>query len=168
MDKSLSYEIVDAQPSHYPGIILINESAVPHVNSITEDDLATLAAQSTYFRVVLLPDDAVAGFLLVLREGQNYQSLNYRWFSNQYETFAYVDRIVVTEANAVSGLGKALYQDLIQSVESHVPVITCEVNLKPVNERSLNFHRKLGFAEVGQQETEGGSKTVCLMARESG
>jgi len=168
MPDSATLKLVDAEPHHYPAILEINESALPHVNSIDLKDLTSLAAQSAYFRVVELPNAPVAGFLLAMREGQSYKSLNYRWFNEQYEKFVYVDRIVVAEEHADAGCGKVLYHDLIDAVAKETPVITCEVNLKPANERSLGFHQRLGFAEVGRQETEGGAKTVCLMARRSG
>ena len=42
--------------------------------------------------------------------------------------------------------------------------VTCEVNLQPPNPRSLSFHERLGFREVGRQSTKGGAFTVILMA----
>jgi predicted GNAT superfamily acetyltransferase len=42
--------------------------------------------------------------------------------------------------------------------------VTCEVNLDPPNPRSLAFHERLGFREVGRQATKGGAFTVVLLA----
>ena len=41
---------------------------------------------------------------------------------------------------------------------------TLEVNLRPRNDGSLAFHDRLGFVEVGQQETDYGT-LVSLMAK---
>ena len=46
-----------------------------------------------------------------------------------------------------------------------MPVLLCEVNVKPRNEGSLRFHHRLGFREVGQQDTEGGAKRVSMLAK---
>jgi hypothetical protein len=43
--------------------------------------------------------------------------------------------------------------------------VTCEVNLEPPNPVSLGFHRALGFVDVAQQDTYGGTVRVQLMAR---
>jgi hypothetical protein len=44
------------------------------------------------------------------------------------------------------------------------PVVTAEVNMEPPNPGSLAFHHRLGFREVGQQDTYGGSVRVSLLA----
>lgn len=43
--------------------------------------------------------------------------------------------------------------------------VTCEVNLVPPNPESLAFHHRLGFRQVGEQSTYGGSVRVALLAR---
>ena len=61
------------------------------------------------------------------------------------------------------GLGTILYEDLKSTALDKVPLIACEVNIKPYNTQSINFHKKYGFIEVGQQDTEGGRRRVSLM-----
>ena len=39
---------------------------------------------------------------------------------------------------------------------------TCEVNLEPSNPRSLAFHRRCGFIEVGSMKTTDGRRVVLL------
>jgi predicted GNAT superfamily acetyltransferase len=34
-----------------------------------------------------------------------------------------------------------------------------------LNEGSLRFHHRIGFVEVGQQDTDGGTKRVSLLAK---
>ena len=43
------------------------------------------------------------------------------------------------------------------------PLLACEVNEQPPNPASMAFHERFGFAAVGRQETEGGTKQVALM-----
>lgn len=45
-------------------------------------------------------------------------------------------------------------------------MLFCEVNLRPRNDPSREFHEAIGFREVGQQDTDGGDKRVSLMALE--
>jgi len=45
-------------------------------------------------------------------------------------------------------------------------LMTCEVNLRPPNEGSMHFHQRLGFRQVAEQESEGGTKTVALLVRQ--
>ena len=148
----------------YPDVLALNEAALPHVNSLSLGDLTTLADQAFYFRMIAV-DGAVAGFMLALTPGQDYQSLNYRWFSQSYDSFVYVDRIVVDPGFAGRGIGQRLYQDLTTATRGVAPRITCEVNLSPPNPRSLAFHQRLGFDEVGQQPTEDGHKQVSLLCK---
>jgi predicted GNAT superfamily acetyltransferase len=42
-------------------------------------------------------------------------------------------------------------------------VLCCEVNVRPRNDASLEFHQSIGFREVAQQDTDGGNKTVSLL-----
>ncbi len=148
-------------------ILTLNEGAVPHVNSIPLEELARLGGQAAFFGVARSPDSQqIDGFLLALNQAAEYDSLNFRWHQRQFDTFVYIDRIVVTPASRRSGVGRALYQALIRAVEDLTPRLTCEVNVKPPNPRSIAFHQSLGFREVGQQDTEGGNKRVSLMALE--
>lgn len=156
--------VIAAEPAHYTAILALNEQAVPHVNSIGISQLSALADQAFYFKVALR-NGQVIGFLLTLSEGAVYESLNYLWFSKRYTSFVYVDRIVVSPDHAGAGIGKQLYNDLQTQTGDHAALIACEVNLKPANPNSLAFHKKQGFQEVGQQETEDGQKVVCLMTK---
>lgn len=61
------------------------------------------------------------------------------------------------------GVGYALYDDLRRRVGGDTPRIVCEVNIRPLNARSLRFHARFGFQPVGTQDTEHGRKTVQLM-----
>lgn len=105
-----------------------------------------------------------AAFLMALREGATcYDSENYRWFSSRYDHFLYVDRIVIAEPYRHQGIGRQLYETVFAHARKiGAPYVTCEVDTEPYNAVSLNFHRLMGFHEVGTQHVELNDVTVSL------
>jgi predicted GNAT superfamily acetyltransferase len=149
----------------HPQILALNESALPHVNRISADDLAEFSAQSCYFRIAR-EDGKISGFLLAFSQAASYHSPNFLWFRERYSRFVYIDRVVVAPSSRRGGIGYRLYADLEHASRVHAPVLTCEVNLDPPNPGSLVFHERFGFCEAGRQHTDGGAKLVCLMAKD--
>ncbi len=134
----------DVQPADLPGVLALNDAAVPHVNRITLDDFAGFAGTAEYFRVAAIAE-RVAGFLVALTPDAEYQSPNFLWFRERYPSFVYVDRIVVSADARGGGVGGLLYDDLARYTRPLAPMITCEVNIRPANEGSLAFHARHGF-----------------------
>lgn len=160
--------IVDLHPNHLGEVLTLNSLAVPATSHLEPPELDRLVAMSQYSLVALDDDDAVAGFCITFLPGADYQSLNYRWFSERYPWFSYLDRIVVRDDLRGSGIGAALYAELERRINGSIPVLCCEVNVKPLNDGSLRFHHRIGFVEVGQQDTDGGKKRVSLLAKRLG
>ncbi|MDH5805492.1 MAG: GNAT family N-acetyltransferase [Gemmatimonadota bacterium] len=142
----------------------LNEAAVPAVNSIPEAVMVRFYETAPYFRVAVL-DGNVVGFLIGLDPSADYDSPNFQAFKKMYESFIYVDRIVIGEKFRRMGIGNLLYRDLEIFATDRFPRITCEVNTKPYNGASLDFHEAQGFRQVGSQDTEGGAKTVALLTK---
>ena len=157
--------ILPAQAVHYPQIQRLNSQAIPHVNHLSRGDLEKLAKQSRFFLVALDGQEQVTAFLLALDQRADYASPNFRYFADHYEQFLYIDRIVVHPDHQRQGLGKSLYQAIVEKTGEEFSLLTCEVNLRPPNPISLEFHRGCGFSGVHEQETEQGSKRVLLMTR---
>ncbi len=155
-------QIVEASQKNLGRILELNQNALPHVNSLTLEDMETLSAASSYFRACV-SQDKVAGFLLAMTPDCDYQSPNFLWFRERYPSFVYIDRIVVSPDFRRLGIGSMLYQDVSQFASRTAPALTCEVNIKPANPGSMRFHQRLGFRQVGSQDTEDGKKTVALM-----
>ena len=151
-----------AKTSDLTGVLEMNEAALPHVSSVCLSDMERYLEQADPF-LVIEKDGELSGFMIVLQKGLDYESLNYQFFCNNYESFDYVDRIVIGEKFRGQKLGTGLYSYLFQ--ESDKKMITCEVNLRPPNPGSLAFHKSLGFNKVAEQETEGGKKSVAMMIK---
>ncbi len=147
-------------------VLALNNAAAPAVNELTSSDLEWFAEISHLFLVSesgIGEERQITGFLIgLLGPGVDYESINYKWFTSRYESFLYVDRVVVGESSWSQGNGRRFYEALAAS-GSDQPVMCAEVNIKPRNDRSLIFHEKFGFIPVGEQDTEGGYKRVQLM-----
>lgn len=154
----------DALASDHPTVLALNNAAAPHVNDLSVHEFAWIVSHADYFRVA--EDDAgLAAFVIALRPGLEYWSLNYRWFMERGGDFLYLDRIVVAERVRRTGVGRVLYDDIDRFASGRWPRITLEVNLLPPNPGSLLFHERQGFRRLGVREEDGGTKAVVLMER---
>ncbi len=156
--------IRDATSRDFAAILALNEESVGFLSPLSSALLHELHAWSAYHRVVA--DDAgVLAFLLALREGLAYESLNYTWFARVHERFLYIDRVVVAARHQGQGIAGLLYTDLLAFARhSGAGTVTCEFDLEPPNEASRRFHERFGFREVGRQRVAGGVKLVSLRA----
>lgn len=151
-------------PADAHALAPLNDAATPAVPITAPDDLARLIALSA-LPLGLDRAGRLVGFVLALEPGADYDSENYRFFEERGVPSMYVDRIVVSESERGSGLGQALYAAVFEAArERGFAEVTCEVNLDPPNPGSLAFHGRLGFQQVGEQATKGGTVTVALLA----
>lgn len=152
----------DATAADHAAVLALNNASTPHVNALTEEQLAWLASRAGYFRVA---EDAaeLAGFVLCVPSGlADYWSDNYKWFSARYAEFLYLDRVVVAPRSQRSGVGRMLYDDLHARATGHWPRVALEVNLRPPNPISVAFHAAVGYAPVGVREYDEGAKAVQM------
>ncbi len=159
-------DIRDIEASDLDSVLSINQDARPAVADLDRDRLAHLVGESS-IALVAEAGSTVVGFCLVLVPNANYDSVNYTWFSARYRDFIYLDRVAIAPEHRGRGLGRALYAEVERLANLRTPeanTFTLEVNLRPRNEASLGFHTRLGFSEVGRQETPYGAE-VCLMAK---
>ena len=156
--------IQPVQDNQLERCLTINNNAAPNVNRLTIEQMRGFAEDADYFRVAVL-DDSVAGFLIALGKNHDYDSPNFQWFDANYESFIYIDRVIVAPEFRGKGLGNIFYSDVQSFAEQRAEYLTCEVNLEPRNDVSLLFHGAQGFSEVGQQRTENDTKRVSLLAK---
>lgn len=160
----MSYAIRDVRDEELDAVLRLNEASIPAVNSVSIEQMRWFRAHAAYFRVGV-EDGSLGAFLIGMRPGTGYDSPNYAWFCTHYDDFGYIDRVAVADHARRLGLATRLYDDFRSMLPDSVTVMTCEVNLKPPNESSMAFHRRLGFRQVGTQETESGTKQVALMEK---
>jgi predicted GNAT superfamily acetyltransferase len=155
------------RPDDLRAVHQVNEAAHPAVASETFEDLGHIADQSAIALVATTDAGAIAGFCLVLEPGANYDADEYLWFSERYDDFLYLDRVAVGAHYKRRGVGRALYTEVDRLIAEHRPTathLTLEVNIEPRNDESLAFHTSLGFVEVGQKDTDYGTR-VSLMTK---
>ena len=158
-------KIIDAKQEHYEEILKLNEELVHFLSPMDMEKFKKMS-EETILNKVVIEEGEVAAFLMAFSQGKQYDSVNYKWFDKKYEKFLYVDRIVISPKQHRKGIGKELYNYVFDyAKENNFTVITCEIDIKPINEVSLAFHESMGFKEVGRQEIKGGEKVVSLQAR---
>jgi len=142
------------EPADVDPILMINEANVPEVGSVDPDRMAFIVGESPIALVAEI-DAAVVGFCLVLSHDSTYDSVNYRWFTQRYDEFMYLDRVAVDASCRGRGVGRSLYAEVDRRMAliDGADHLALEVNVDPPNEGSLAFHARLGFVEVGQQDT---------------
>jgi predicted GNAT superfamily acetyltransferase len=156
-----------AETLDFNAIVSLNSSEVQFTSPMDFERLNFLDSISAYHKTVVV-DGRVAAFLLVMRDGCNYLNDNFQWFSARYDSFLYVDRIVVGRDFQGRKFGKLLYEDLFGFARKNsFPNIVCEYNLIPPNEVSRAFHNKFSFREVGTQWLCNGAKKVSLQLARS-
>ena len=156
-------KITKIEQIDFDDVLSLNEESVPHVSHICAEELQWFYDNAAFFQIAKI-DDRFAGFLIGLRQGTEYASPNYRWFCDNYGDFAYVDRVAVSAWARRRGIAESLYNAFALS-QSGAPLMTCEVNIRPPNETSMFYHERMGFRQVGSQETNGGEKEVAFMEK---
>jgi uncharacterized protein len=129
-------------------------------------DAGKLARMIDTARVATVVGPGLA-LLLAFDQAADYDSPNFLWFGELFETFLYIDRVIVDESCRRLGLGRLLYEDLFRRAEmlGHRR-IACEVNLRPPNPVSDAFHAGFGFTEVGTGIIGDGDKSVRYLMRD--
>ena len=146
----------------FPAIAALNAESERYLSPMPEARLERLHGWASYHRVIER-DAKVVAFLLAFREGAGYDSPNYRWFSERYKSFVYIDRVVVAPEQRGNGLATTLYLDVFAFArKNRVAVVTCEFDIDPPNEVSRRFHERLGFEEVGKHAYN--NKRVSMQA----
>jgi predicted GNAT superfamily acetyltransferase len=146
-----------------PQLLALNAESVQMLSELDEQRLDFILALAHRSLVAEIAGE-IAGFAIAIARGTDYDSDNYRWFSERYERFLYLDRIAVAATHRRHGVGGALY-DAMEATAAPLGRMVCEVNVEPLNEVSLAFHRARGYREVGRL-AHGTVRTVALLSKE--
>ena len=142
-------------PSHISSEFLkeiynLNQEHTPEVGSLSSieylQELIKLRSDNFYISF----KNKIIGFMICFREGSEYKSKNYKFFTKNKSKFLYIDRIAVKSDYRRNGIGRSLYA-LLGSIamDKEIP-LCCEVNTQPLNQISIDFHENLGFCRVGE------------------
>ncbi|GLQ52164.1 GNAT family N-acetyltransferase [Dyella flava] len=161
----MALAIRDVREHDLDAVLALNNTAGRSILVLDAAQLRYFYEHADYFRVAEI-DGQLAGFLIALRDGRDYGSPNYRWFAEHYQSFVYIDRIVIANAYRRHGLGRIFYCDVNSFAEVRVPLLTCEVFLEPPDDVVVLFHGTYGFQEVGQQRMGTHGPQVSLLAKD--
>lgn len=162
-----SAEAVVVRPLEFEDLewaLQVNNAAVPAVNPHDASSLRSLieAADRCW---VATAGTARIGLLVTFGPGAAYESTNYRWLSERFASFRYVDRIVVVPEAKGLGVGRALYETLAKHASKVAAErVLCEVNIEPPNPSSIAFHTAMGWSPVADREVSAG-KSVRYFAK---
>lgn len=142
-------------------ILELNEQFVKVLSPMDKSKLVRLIEMSA-ISVVIEEDDRIAGFLLAFTQGVKYESINYEWFNENYDSFLYIDRIVVSDQFHGKGVASTLYKLALNwATERALSRVVAEIDVMPPNKPSLLFHQKMGFKEI-ELLTHNENKEVSL------
>lgn len=155
-------EIKELTEKHYSSVLEINEQLVHFLSPLTLASLDALCKICTTKKVVEV-DGVVAAFILALEQGQPYQSENYAWFEHNLNDYYYVDRLAILPNYHRLGIGSLMHNSVkAYAIEKGIKQIALEIDIQPINEVSLAFHKQLGFKEIDTLVTNQGKKIVSL------
>ena len=132
--------------SHHAKILQMNEEFVHWLSPLDEDELIDLLGLAHYKKQIHEADGALIGYA----HDVDYDHKNLQWLRARFDSFYYIDRIILNSSAQGKGYGKQLYADFEAEARARsLPRLVCEVNTKPNNPRSHAFHEQLGFTALG-------------------
>lgn len=145
-------------------IIALNRESEAATSPMDEARFAELYDMASLM-IVAERDSQVIGFLMGFVDSIDLDGVNYRWFDTRLKRFFYIDRIVVDASCRGEGVGQRIYSEVRQwAREQGLLWMAAEMNLDPPNLRSLKFHRRNGFMEIGTQKLPDG-RIVSMQIR---
>ncbi len=149
LDLSLFTEIPNKEALDI--LYSLNQENRPEVGNLESIHELTKLIEMSAINFFVLEDEEIIGFVICFREASNYHSLNYKFFSDSEDKFLYIDRVVIKKEYRRMGAGTLLYNHLSKVAKLEDLPICCEVNTKPRNQTSLNFHSKNKYVEVEER-----------------
>ena len=147
-------------------VLEINNANTPGVSELTFAELESDLNNSLHALAIDNERGDVCAFCITFDPNAPDAGANHQWFAERYKSFVYLDRIAIDSNHQNRGLGALLYQAVEQYMlkSAEHSLLCCEVNIEPPNPGSLRFHKRIGFAEVGQRG-DGKAYQVVLLAK---
>ena len=144
-------------------IFNLNQLNIPALGSLEDlNHLKNLINSSSFIAIIKINNNLL-GFAIVMGSLSEYSSPNFLYFKKKYNDFMYIDRIAISEKYQRKGFGSLIYNELYNQSKNLVIPLCCEVNTKPINQQSLDFHKKLGFSII--EEISFGKKIVAMLVK---
>ena len=140
-------------------LLALNNAALPDIGELSSHKARWLADHCVIPGLAML-DGQAAAMVVVLSDNCGYESDFYRWFTDRYQNFLYIDRIVVTSWARGQGIARQIYQYIERAAEEQGMAIVADVYSEPPNVPSLNLHHTMGFQAVGSQFIPARNKTA--------
>ena len=145
-------------------IIGLNAESVAVTSPMDADPFRHLHGGASLVTVAEM-DGRVVAFLVAMTDSGAYENGNFQWFAERLKKFTYVDRVVVSSDCRSQGIGSALYAHALSwTAEAGLLSMVAEMDLDPPNVRSLSFHKKKGFVQIGTRVL-GSARTVSMQIR---
>ncbi len=161
--------IREMQAHDFSAVMRLNNDNVPAVSLIDLDELRKDVRLAEHALVITdTATSAPHGFCTTFASGISEDlGVNYAWFADRYPAFVYLDRVVIDTPFQSQGRGELLYAEVERRIRATgtTDLFVCDVNLQPRNEGSLRFHARLGFEQVGEQESKPGLIVAMLAKR---
>ena len=142
--------------SDFDSIVHLNQNALEGVGPLDTESLSLLVKMADQALVVDHGNGDIAGFVITLPPGAEYDSSRYRWFEDTLvDDYVYLDRIVVSQDHRREGIASKLYEE----IEGHQPVA---LEVYETNDVSLAFHESRGFEEVGALTHDGKTNLMLV------
>ena len=121
------------------------------LSSLTMKEFRTILSHCFYHRYL----EKGMAFAAAMDDQAEHDGENYGWFKERYQSFVYVDRIVIDKSLQRRGMANAFYENIEHETRKAGRAYLCaEVNLLPPNQASLDFHDARGFERVGTSNSE--------------
>ena len=139
-------------------MLKLNNAHASETSYLNAQGMSALLDGAFYSRGI---DHGATALLIALDQNAPYDNPNFNWFSQHYDSFVYIDRIIVADDARGQGLARGLYEDLFtRARQAGHDRVVCEINLDPPNLASNAFHGTMGFVTVGQAVIRNGIKKV--------
>ena len=132
-------------------IFALNEENVPNVGALNSIEVFKKIIQHSSYNLYVSNSKNIVGFIVCMRENSDYESENFRYFKQQENKFIYIDRIAIKKDFRRQGIGRAPYKKVYSVAHKNQIPVCCEVNTFPLNQPSIDFHKKEGFKIVGKK-----------------
>ena len=144
-------------------LLQLNNQYAEELSFKTAQEFSALLAVASFVRA----EAQGLALLVAMHDKASYDNANFAWFKNRYDSFMYIDRVVVSEAARGKGLARLLYAALENEARlTGRQRLVCEVNATPANAASDAFHTVLGFVPVGERQVDGAKKIVRYWCKE--